>query len=641
MKLFFVFLVVLLVVASPSRAVNTRNRTLDEITTLPFWSPKPIPVKMYSGYLDNGAGGYLHYLWQFPQEGDPATADVVFASSGGPGCSSNCLSWYENGMFQLYFKTATTPPNASTPFFLNPYAWNRKVHMVYLTHPSGVAPAFGSTAESLDVDDRTDGARNFVALSNLFTYKFPEYKQNRFWLTGESYFGIYSMMLTEQILNYLDAGNLDLFQNFRGVMVGNGVTDDAYDDNLAYSLGLFAHGHGMITGDHYAQLVSDCIDTPYSDACNAQWGATLPSNVDIYFFTGWCYSPSDLGDHERQKKAEVAADTTGTKKMLSSDYRHFAGHFNGKTSNRRRRPQTSASNPRRSVAEKVAASSYSSSSAATGTDDPFASSYSPAEQQYMDENFPGFTPLFGTNFYDLDCTDETMANEYFSRNDVKMAFHLPLNFNFTICWNLPYKKVVTNVVPIYERLQKRPNTTIIIYNGIQDMAVPWTGTESWMENHGWQSLSSYIPWNYFDAARPEYGQQNGGWVMRIGAPNTYFVTIRTAGHMTPEVDNAPAASYEMFSRAVSGNLWDVPLFDSPRPFKGPFINPNPTPISASEKGKWIGVGVAICIGILVVVLIVVILVGRNKSENKSFSRQRHAEQGIPASESEYYNAHTS
>lgn len=597
-------------------AVNTRNRTADEVTTIPGWSPKPVPAKMYSGYLDNGAGGYLHYLWQFPQNSslNLATAPITIWSNGGPGCASFADgAFYENGMFQMFFRNVTNPATpGATPMDLNPYAWNLNAHVVYFTHSAGVGPAFASSDEALRVDDKTDAERNFYALQQLFTYKFPEYKNNPIWLAGESYFGIYSMLWTEQILNYLDAGYTDLFQNFKGVLVGNGVTDDAYDGNLAYSTALFAHGHGMITGNTFQQIVDDCIATPDSDECQSHW-EIVPASLNIYGFTQWCYNPASLQQREQSKRAEVVKETK--KVMMNSDYRFFEGfHARG------RRGRISARQSRRmkNIASLEHDLSFSSSNQQL-------QSYTPAEQQYMNTTFPGFTPVFGQNYYALDCTDEYYVMDYFSRNDVKMAFNLPLNFNMTVCWTLPYQKVVSDVVPIYERLRQRANVTIVIYNGIQDMIVPYTGTWSWMQNHGWKQLSDYQPWTYVDKLRPAYGVQTGGWVMRIGTPNTYFVSTRTAGHMSPEVENAPAATFEMFQRAINNNLWDVPLYPDPVPFKGQFINPNRAPSSTSmeEKGKWIGIGFAICVGVLALVLIVLTLVNNNnnKKGNQQTNRQ--------------------
>ena len=53
-----------------------------------------------------------------------------------------------------------------------------------------------------------------------FFKKFPEFQKHRFWISGESYAGMYIPTLAEQILNNIDSivdGKLD----FKGMLIGN------------------------------------------------------------------------------------------------------------------------------------------------------------------------------------------------------------------------------------------------------------------------------------------------------------------------------------------------------------------------------------------------------------------------------------
>ncbi len=67
---------------------------------------------------------------------------------------------------------------------------------------------------------------NFDALQFFFTY-YPEYKNNPFWISGESYAGKYIPDLAYRIDHYnLDPSTpLDKKIKLRGMFIGNGVID--------------------------------------------------------------------------------------------------------------------------------------------------------------------------------------------------------------------------------------------------------------------------------------------------------------------------------------------------------------------------------------------------------------------------------
>lgn len=76
---------------------------------------------------------------------------------------------------------------------------------------------------------------NFLALQDFFS-KFPEYKTNDFYITGESYGGIYVPTLSSLVVN-------DTSINFKGMAIGNGITNfDMNDNSLLY----FGYYHGLI-----------------------------------------------------------------------------------------------------------------------------------------------------------------------------------------------------------------------------------------------------------------------------------------------------------------------------------------------------------------------------------------------------------
>ncbi len=81
------------------------------------------------------------------------------------------------------------------------------------------------------------------------------------YLTGESYAGVYVPTLAQQVvlgnknpslpIFLVDFNNLDTFINIKGILVGNGVTDQVFDGN---ALVPFIWGHSLIPDDMYNEV---------------------------------------------------------------------------------------------------------------------------------------------------------------------------------------------------------------------------------------------------------------------------------------------------------------------------------------------------------------------------------------------------
>jgi len=103
---------------------------------------------------------------------------------------------------------------------------------------------------------------NFVFLQNFFS-AYPEYASNPFFVTGESYAGVYVPTLVEQIMIHNNNGQSSI--NLIGFAVGNGCTGNAVGvcGDSAFSLQTrvdFLHGKGLFDEDLYQQLVANCGD---------------------------------------------------------------------------------------------------------------------------------------------------------------------------------------------------------------------------------------------------------------------------------------------------------------------------------------------------------------------------------------------
>ena len=82
--------------------------------------------------------------------------------------------------------------------FYNPYSWNRLANVIFLESPKGVGFSYCDNKNCVNTDEST-AVDAYDALINFFK-GFPEYARNDFFITGESYAGIYIPMLMEQVL---------------------------------------------------------------------------------------------------------------------------------------------------------------------------------------------------------------------------------------------------------------------------------------------------------------------------------------------------------------------------------------------------------------------------------------------------------
>lgn len=206
---FFTGLLILQLLINSARCSSDADD--DEVLTIPGWTGA-LPSKQFSGYL-NGASSnhHLHY-WLVESERDPVKDPVVFWFNGGPGCSSLDGFFYEMGPFVV------SPTNYSQ-LTLREHRWNRIANMVYLESPVGVGFSYSDDGVYTITDD-TAATDNRAAVE-AFYVRFPNFKENELFITGESYAGIYVPTLAEAIVQ----GQLDgtyTGARLTGIAVGNG-----------------------------------------------------------------------------------------------------------------------------------------------------------------------------------------------------------------------------------------------------------------------------------------------------------------------------------------------------------------------------------------------------------------------------------
>ena len=145
---------------------------------------------LYSGYLPiNTTGKYLHYIL-VSSHSNPATDPLIVWYNGGPGCSSLLGFLKEHGPYVV--------EDEEDIFHRNEYSWNREANMLYIESPAGVGFSYCDDKYLCEFTDETSADDNLVSLLAFFG-KFPEYKSNELYLSGESYAGFYIPFLAYRI----------------------------------------------------------------------------------------------------------------------------------------------------------------------------------------------------------------------------------------------------------------------------------------------------------------------------------------------------------------------------------------------------------------------------------------------------------
>ncbi|XVF60677.1 hypothetical protein PTKIN_Ptkin08bG0067400 [Pterospermum kingtungense] len=246
----------------------------DRISALPG-QPK-VSFQQFSGYVTvKKVSGRALFYWLTEATDDPLSKPLVIWLNGGPGCSSVAYGASEEvGPFRIN--------KSASGLNLNKFSWNNLANLLFLETPAGVG--FSYSNRSSDLFDTGDRRTAMDSLEFLIRWldRFPRYKNREVYITGESYAGHYVPQLARQIMIYNKKSKYPL--NLKGIMVGNAVTDNYYDN-----LGTVTYwwSHAMISDKTYQQLINTCDfrKQKESDECESLYSYAMDQefgNIDQY-----------------------------------------------------------------------------------------------------------------------------------------------------------------------------------------------------------------------------------------------------------------------------------------------------------------------------------------------------------------------
>lgn len=175
--------------------------------------------------------------------------------------------------------------------------WNREANVLYIEQPAGVGFSYCSGTEDCTFDDDSSARDNLTVVLEWYE-KFPEFKTNDLYISGESYAGIYVPYLSNSIYdhNEASANDDDAFKPpLKGFMVGNGVTNWEYDTTTAFIN--MSYWHSLMNTELHDKINDANCDFggPYmqkaTDECIGYLNEfdSLVSDINVYDIFGTCW----------------------------------------------------------------------------------------------------------------------------------------------------------------------------------------------------------------------------------------------------------------------------------------------------------------------------------------------------------------
>ncbi|KAJ4883217.1 Alpha/Beta hydrolase fold protein [Raphanus sativus] len=166
----------------------------------------------------------------------------------GPGCSSIASGAAQaQGPFLVHSKGGNLT--------FNKFSWNKEANILFLEASVGVG--FSNSNNSTDLQnlgDQVTAQDSFVFLINWFK-KFPEFRSNEFYITGQSYAGHYVPQLAEVIYDRNKKVARDSRINLKGIMTRNPVLNEPTD---AAGIVDYAWSHALISDDVHKHVHDSC-----------------------------------------------------------------------------------------------------------------------------------------------------------------------------------------------------------------------------------------------------------------------------------------------------------------------------------------------------------------------------------------------
>ena len=444
--------------------------------------------KIYSGYLGTAdKNRNLHYVFVESQN-NPEKDPLVLWLNGGPGCSSLLGFIQEHGPVVI--------PDYTRDLVLNQFAWNKKANVIYLESPAGVGFSYNDNGPTdMKYTDSLVANDNRLALVNFFL-KFPEYKKNDFYISGESYAGVYVPTLAENILK-----NPSSQINLKGIIVGNGLTD--LDTDIEPALVDFAYDHLLYSVNTRDNYIKNCNSTVLSSDCIKVRKEIKQSMQGLNIYDIYRECPST-------KKGFLQSS------MQSNVNSHQSTMINTlKRINKLQKLKKLTENAK------------------------YENIFSAFES--FNKNIVNLSDDVDEGIWPDSCADDPFPSDFFNNNQTKIKLHVRTNITYLQCNNdINSNYTFGESLKVYNNTLLNSGIRIWFYSGDTDAAVPFTGSIKWIPKLKMQITENYRKWIV--------NGQIAGYVQSYDS--LVYVTILGTGHMAPQWKREQ--SFIMFNSFLKG-----------------------------------------------------------------------------------------
>ena len=202
----------------------------DRVISLPGYA-KPL-TEQYSGYVtlsSNAESPAMYYYLVRADHATPATP-VILWLNGGPGASSFYGFFTENGPYTL---------DAKLKLHDNPSGWNHKFNYLIFDQPLGVG--YSAPKKGYTLKNQAQATHELYLALQAIYLKYPDLRQRKLFIAGESYAGRYIPEVAIEILQHNFLAQQPSIP-LAGIILGdawvNPLLQQAQDAAYAYSHGL-------------------------------------------------------------------------------------------------------------------------------------------------------------------------------------------------------------------------------------------------------------------------------------------------------------------------------------------------------------------------------------------------------------------
>ena len=480
-KLFTFFVIISLLNLSTSATRNKVDNLFNDLYS----------GEIYSGYLQTKIeGNELFYIY-IPSQNNPSTAPLMLWLNGGPGCSSLFGMLAEIG--------PVVSDNFETEFKSNPYSWNINANLLFIEQPAGVGFSKTSNPDFLWTDDVT--ADNLLFAVKDFLSEFTDLKGRPFYISGESYAGVYIPFLATLMLEDTSENKI----NLKGVLIGNGLTD--FDTDVERSMVDFGFNHGLISIETYNSFKRNCPHCP--DELNPE--EEIQDKNDGFYPRNVTHECNEIRNKIRQNLG--GNDMYGIYRLCPPEDR-LSKNEPFSLNNKHTMKKT--------ILERLI-------------------QYKHKKNNSKSTYLKGLEPE--NDVWPYGCGEDLSSDRFLNDPIVKKKLSV---YNESLEWGQCYdvNYEMSDSFNFYaETMLKYSDVKVWVFSGTEDGVLPTLGTLRWINKLGFNVETKWKQW--------KVGNQIAGYVQKY-KEGLVIVTIKGAGHMVPQDQRASA--FNMVTAFFNGVL---------------------------------------------------------------------------------------